>query len=236
MSASAERSLQRYARLAGFLYLFVIAAGVLPMALTSGMFVPDNFVLTAEGVAASELAYRAAMTSLIVASLSAVFLAAAFYALLKSVDANLALFAFAFRVAEATLGGVGVIIRLVAFGNYASAAAGPGAPARAVASALLSSGYVASLSLGIVYFSVSSILFFYLLLKSGYVPRALAWLGIAGSIASLLLGFAYVLFPSLATALEMAGFAPIAVAEVGTGLWLLIRGADLTRWSQGRTG
>ena len=66
-------------------------------------------------------------------------------------------------------------------------------------------------------------MFSYLWLKSNYIPRALAALGVFGS---LLIGagpFAIIVFPNLSKIVEPAAFVPIFIFEMTMGFWLLLR-------------
>jgi hypothetical protein len=53
--------------------------------------------------------------------------------------------------------------------------------------------------------------------------------GIVASVLVPMLGFASLIFPERAAALTL-GWAPIFVAEIATGLWLLIAGPNLEHW------
>jgi uncharacterized membrane protein len=99
---------------------------------------------------------------------------------------------------------------------------------------------------------VSSIIIFYLLFKSRFIPRLLACFGLLSSLLFLTLTLAHMLVPDVSVvgaavaALENAiGAAndgslrvlasqlenvPMFITEVGTGLWLLVFGANLKYW------
>src|SRR5207248_9679402 len=68
-------------------------------------------------------------------------------------------------------------------------------------------------------------LFRSLLLRSRMIPRALSGLGIFASVLVTLLGFANLIVPRYSGTLS-PGWIAILMAEVLTGLWLLIRGVD----------
>jgi hypothetical protein len=75
-----------------------------------------------------------------------------------------------------------------------------------------------------IFFSVGSAIFFYLFLKAAYIPRIVATWGV---LASLVVGAAFIaslVLPQPAGPLLGIGGAPIGIAELSTGLWLLSRG------------
>jgi hypothetical protein len=76
-------------------------------------------------------------------------------------------------------------------------------------------------AIGLIFFGFTCIVRGYLIVKSGYVPRALGWLlGLAG-VCYLVNSFALLLAPSLAAMLFPAVLLPAFVAELALTLWLL---------------
>lgn len=211
-------SLQRWARLAGFMYLFVMAVYLGGVAVSSHFGVRGDLVTTAARIAAAEPLYRTGLALQLVASWTTILLAGAFYALLRQVGPNLALLALMWRTAEATLGGVTAAFAYIALENVRGA---DGSPAL---TRLLTAGYATLFHVALVFFAAGSILFFGLLYKSRCIPRALAGFGVFASVLVALLGFARLILPSVADSL-VAGWAPIFIAEFTTGLHLLVRGA-----------
>jgi hypothetical protein len=61
----------------------------------------------------SELLYRIGLSSLLIGSLSTVFLAMGLYVAVKPIDKNLALLALLFRLVEATIFGVRSLLVLL---------------------------------------------------------------------------------------------------------------------------
>ena len=75
---------------------------------------------------------------------------------------------------------------------------------------------------GAFVFTVGSTIFFYLFVKSGYIPRVLSWLGLLASVIAMtacLVHFARPSFPAMA----MYGWIPMLLAEISTGSWLLAK-------------
>jgi hypothetical protein len=77
-------------------------------------------------------------------------------------------------------------------------------------------------------FTIGSTIFFYLFVKSGYIPRVLAWLGLLASViamAACLVHFARPSFPAMA----MYAWIPMLLAETSTGSWLLVKSVQEPR-------
>ena len=216
----------RYARLAGFMFLFGIASYMCGQFLADGIAVPNNFALTAHNVAASNQTYRIGLTLMLVTSWGTVLLAASLYALLKPVAPTLALFALLWRVAEATLGGGVSILRFARMHSFLGADARIG---ELLASLISAASYDAN-NIAELFFATGSLLFFWVLFRSRFIPRVLSLFGVGASFAIGLLGGAHLALPQPIPALEYA-WAPIFISEIATGLWLLLAGVNTTLWN-----
>ncbi len=227
---AAEKSLLVYARLAGFMYLFVMAAYLTGLFIVLHLVVPGNFAETARNITASERLYRIGLSSQFIASWTTILLGGAFYALLKPVDSILALFALLWRVGEAVLGAGIVVMPFIALSIYTGAASAFGVAEQRALVNLMLRGYAVGFYITVIFFSMGSIVFFYLLLKSRFIPRSLSAFGVMASVLVPMVGFASLTFPERAAALTL-GWAPMFVAEIATGLWLLIAGPSLEYWN-----
>lgn len=213
-----------YARLAGFMYIFVIVVYLSGDALVGSLRVPDDFAATAANIRAAEPLQRLGLTAQFISSLCTIPMAVGLYVALRPVDRDLALMALACRLAEATLGGVG---SRFAFGlmqvHLTADLAEPGQMAglATVLRASQSAGFHSS----ILFFSCGSLIFFWLFLRSGYIPRALAILGLVASTLTPLVSFGHLLLPSPPPQLQL-GWAPMFLAEISVGLWLLFKGVS----------
>src|SRR6266576_2101954 len=119
LMASKDRTpLNRFARLAGFLFLFYIAAGLGGTFITGGYFVKNDPVATAANINASELTYRIGLLLQFAGSMTAVALGWALYVLLRRVDRNWAMLALLFRVAEGAVGAIGSVFGWTALALY----------------------------------------------------------------------------------------------------------------------
>src|SRR5229473_182686 len=119
-SSDIDKSQIRYARLAGFLFLWLIITGLAGELTISHIVGSGTFAETAKRVVASEHLYRAALSSELIETLSAALLAFALYVTLKPVDKLLAQIAMYWRLGESFIGGVGMILGFAKLRLYAS--------------------------------------------------------------------------------------------------------------------
>ncbi len=200
-----EKTLQARARLAGFLFLAVNALYIVSLLASA---------------AGPEEIRRGAVAFQAIASAATIAMAWAFYELLKPVGHGLALMALLFRVAEAALYGVTAIFSLLLLSKV-------GAPTSGLdeaALALVARARFASVYVGTIYFCAGSGIFFYLLIKGRFIPRAIAVLGLVATIVSFASALAEIGAPAFGRYLAFSGPLLLA-AETATGAWLLIVGA-----------
>lgn len=222
-SSNINRSQMRYARLAGFLFLWLIITGLGGLFLTSYVVGSGSFVETAKRVAASQHLYRVGLCIELIETMSAALLAFALYVTLKPVDELLAQFAMYCRLGESFIGAAGMMGGFVRLGLYISPqsiAAFPGGQSQALMGLTKDAGF-ASYNISATFFGIGSILFFYLFFKSRYIPRALSAFGVFASILVPIMCFSALIFPERSAILQY-GWAPMAIAEVVTGIWLMI--------------
>jgi hypothetical protein len=217
-----------YARFAGVMYFFTVfdLTGVVIISRITGT---GTFLATAHSVAASETLYRIGILLGLIGDLSTILLAIALYAILKPVDGILAMTALLFRLAESAIGGVVVVLGFANLQIYldANGASALNANQLGVIADLLSRTSAAGTDVSVVCFSIGSALFFYLFLRSGYIPRALAFWGLLGSLLCTIAFSGSLLAPQSSDLLRGIGALPIGIAEPVVGLWLLIRGVRI---------
>jgi hypothetical protein len=221
--SSTERTQRTYARVAGFLYLWLIITGLAGTLIISHIVGSGTFAETAKRVVASEHLYRVALSSELIETLSAVLLAFALYVTLKPVDKLLAQIAMYWRLGESFIGGVGMIIAFLRLHLYSSSQSigvlGTG-QSEALVGLTRDAGFVAY-NISAIFFSIGSILFSYLFFKSRYIPRSLSAFGVFASVVVTVICFASLIFPEYAATFQY-GWAPMAIAEVTTGFWLML--------------
>lgn len=220
---SSERTQRIYARVAGFLFLWLIITGLAGTLAASRILGSGTFAETAKRLAASERLYRVALCSGLIETLSAAVLAFALYATLRPVNKLLAQMAMYWRLGESFIGGVGIIFGFARLHLYVSPVpmAGVGTDQSEALVALTHSAGVAVFNITAIFFSLGSILFFYLFFKSRYIPRILSAFGVFASVLVTIICFGNLIFPEYSGTFQY-GWLPMAVAEVVTGIWLML--------------
>jgi len=210
-----------YARLAGFLYLWLIITGLTGALTASRIAGSGTFAESAKRVVASATLYRAAIATELIETLSALLLGFALYVTLKPADELLARLGMYFRIAESIVGGVGIVI---AFAKLRVYTATPLVVERSqwLMDVLRGAGY-ACVNISAIFFSIGSIVFSYVFYKSRYVPRIVSAFSVFASVVVTLMCFAMLIVPDYGGKLQY-GWAPMAIAEVTIGIWLMVFG------------
>jgi hypothetical protein len=222
-----EPAQHRAARLAGFLYVFQMATAVFGQT-----FVRDRLIVrgdaaqTARNILGSERLFRLSIAGDLVTYAGVLVLVWALYVVVRPIDRNLALLAVFFRIAETAVLCVATVNSLVALRLLSGADSlktfETGQLQSLATLALSAQGF--GMYVGFVLLGLGSTVFAYLLLKSGYVPRALAAWGIFSSLVLSVVTLAILTFPALGRVLGLTYMGPMGVYEVGLGLWLLVKG------------
>jgi hypothetical protein len=221
-----------YARLAGAIYLFIIISGVAGAIIKPQMIVLGDPAATAANIVAgaSTLRLVVAIESLHMAA--GIVLAVILYALFKPVDRYVSLLAALTHVACAIVLLVAAIfsfaaLRLTGTASYLSAVDMEQRNALAMLAIRLQEDMFA---LGLVFFVLTCLSLGYLIIRSGFLPRAIGVLMIVAAGAYILNSFAHILSSSLAAQLVPGIFAPIFIAELSLALWLTFKGVDREEW------
>jgi hypothetical protein len=207
------------------MFLIVLAASVAGLVLSAAVAGSGTFDERTQRIIESEGLYRVALVCSLGGSLSTILLATGLYVAVKPVDGNLAMMALLFRTGESVIGAVGIVI---SFAVLQMSLAVRDADAfdtnqlGALAS-LFSAG--ASTEIAAIFFSLGSTVFFYVFLRSTYIPKALSAWGLFASLCYAALWFARLILPE-SSGLVVYGSLPILIAELSTGFWLLIKGID----------
>lgn len=217
-----------YARFAGLMLLIVLGCSIAGLIVTSSVGPGLDFADRSAQIVASEPLFRLGLVLALIGSLSTVLLAVALYVTVRPVDRNLALVGLLLRACESAIGGMGLALSFGVLQLRAMAAAGDGlAVGEWQAFADVLNG-VATAEVAAIFFSLGSIAFFYLFLRSRYIPRALAAVGLFGSICYAAPWIGILLVPDASWLVPYASV-PILIAEVAGGLWLLVRGIEVPK-------
>lgn len=226
------------ATVAGFMYLFLGAlAAFAEFYVRSGILVHANAAQTAHNILTSERLFRIGLAIDLVGGACNAILAVAFYAMLKRVSSSLALLAAFWRLGEAVILGHmslnGMTVLSILSHPALSQAFSPG-QLQALASLYLNT-QGDEFSIGLVYSSLGSTLFCYLLLKSQYVPKFLAWWGLVSSFVALISTLAIIVAPDAGDIAPLC-YVPVGIFEIVAGFWLLIAGIRIPRVASATSG
>jgi hypothetical protein len=225
--AGIDESQRKAARVVGFAYLFAMATAIFAEAYVRGsLIVADNAVATAQNIMAHKLLFRLGIVSELVTFATDVTLITALYVILAPINRHLALLAAFFRLVAETVAVMMAahsfdVLRILGGAEYLRVFEAD----RLAALARLSIGaHGSTFNVAFVFLGLGSTVFGYLWLKSKYVPKALAVLGIVASFLLAAGTLAILIVPSLQTILYPAYLVPMFFFEVGMGVWLLVKG------------
>jgi Domain of unknown function (DUF4386) len=222
------------ARTAGALYLINIVFGAFAIGLVPAMLIVPDMAATAHNIQTHELLYRLGLVAHIVVTLTNVPMAVIFYDLFKVVNRRLALLDLCFvlvATAIETAGLVNQFAPLVLLGSRPYASALPAAQLQALAH-LPGDLSAIDYSIYAVFYGFDIICVAYLVLRSTFLPRAIAVLLAIDGVAYLIYSFTDLLAPGSAAHLVPWIDLPTVVGEGSLCLWLLVVGVDVERWKE----
>ncbi len=196
----------------------------------SGILVSGDIAQTARNILASARLFRIGMASALIGGAGSAALGVAFDVMLKPVGSGNALLAAFWRLGEAVILGhmtLNSMLVMNILGRSGRLARFSVDQTHALAGLFLGA-QGPEFSMGLVFYAMGSTLFCYLLLKSRYIPRILAWWGLLGSVVSLLSSLTIIVFPA-ASGIAPNCYIPVGTFELVTGFWLLFRGIRLPR-------
>jgi len=215
------------ARVVGATYLMALVPAVFAEFFVRGqLVVAGNATQTALNIMAHQRLFRLGIASNLAAFAIDVALITALYMVLNPINRSLALLALGWGLVEtgilivATLSDFNVL-RILSGAAYLSVFEID----RLHTLARLSvSTHADVYNVGLVFAGLRSTTFCYLWLKSGFIPKALAFFGV---IASLLMGvcaYVFIIFAALPTIVPVGIYGgPIFLFELTMGVWLLFR-------------
>jgi hypothetical protein len=214
-----------YARLAGICFLAKFVLEGLGDSVTIIARSGETFAEKARYAAENELLWRVSLLEVGLAWIVLGILSFALYAVLEPVNKRLAQLALCLRLGASFVGAASLMFRVAGARLYmASATEGlfTTEQLRTLVS-VMTRGGGAGVEVAWMFQGAGSLLFFLLFLRSRYLPRALAGLGIFGS--ALLIPMSAVMFvwPQYIGMLKLVGL-PGLLAEVATAIWLLVKG------------
>ncbi len=220
-------SLQKNARVAGWLYLVLTVLGIMNlMYIPAKLFVKENAAATARNILASESLFRFSIASSLVSVVVFLFLVLALHRLFKEVDQPLALLMVVLVLVQVPIGfmdgAIQLLVLLLARGaEFLSVFDQPQREALAMLFLKLSNQMtiVSEIFWGLWLFPLGL-----LTCRSGFLPRFLGvWLLING-VAYVAMSFVGMMAPQHMDLVSKITF-PALLGEMAFMLWLVIRGA-----------
>jgi hypothetical protein len=231
------------AAIAGAAYLITSATSFWNLFVSSTLVVSGDPARTAANIVANAQRFRVMILFDLITCAGCVVLNVALYELLAPVHRSLARLAAFWRLAESSVYGAITVYGVVALSlltgaDYAQAFQPHELHALARA---FRSGQSSGFAIAMVFLSLGSTVYMYLLVRSRYVPKALAVCGIVMSALGVLFFLARIVFPAFVAAafaavvglptVALASLAVIALPflsfEVTLGLWLLVKGVRI---------
>ena len=223
MSAGIGNALRRNGRIAGALYLVVVATGMFCLA-----WVPSQLGTGVADAAAHIGLFRAGIAAFMAMQVAFLLLPLALYRVLGDVDRRAATLMVALAAASVPIGLIALSHRMEALSLLDSTAAHATAAVDAAFAASLQR-YGHGLRIASLFWGLWLLPFGWLVLRSARIPRVLGVLLMLGGI-----GYVVKLFGGLMPGFADSAFAryttlPAALGEIGSCLWLLAFGARASR-------
>lgn len=232
-SHAVEAAPRFYARIAGVLYLIIIAGG-----LFAEVFVLERLVVsgdpaaTAANILSHEMLYRLGLTAHVIVLLSALTLLFILYRLLKHVNASLAQFMVFFNLVSIAIESASLLYLfepLVLLKSVSRFSALDPGQLQALAYAplrLQSAGY----DLALVFFGIFCIAIGALIWQSTFLPRIVGVLIAVAGLCYPINSFVHFLAPQ--HSLFPYILLPCFIGELALCLWLMAKGVNLAKWEE----
>jgi hypothetical protein len=225
---------QKAARMAGILYLLIIAGG-----LFAEVFVRQQAIVfgdaaaTARNIQAHELRYRLGFAVHLTYLACAVPLALILFDLFKRVNRTLARLALLFDVIAIAVESVNLLnhfapLRLAATDGMSAFSA---EQVQALAYAFLRQ-FATGFGISLTFFAFFCLSTGYLIVKSGFFPRILGVLMAVAGGCYLVNSYSVFVVPRFASNLFPYILLPCLIGELSFALWLFVRGVNVRRWEE----
>jgi hypothetical protein len=235
-SYAIDATQRKAAKVAGGIFLFIVIGWTLHWILVdSKLHVTGNVAATINNIMANELLFRIGIMDELVFSIVGIVLALALYIMLKPINKHFALLALCWKLIDAIVVIVNVLIAFIALQML-------NGKAFLTAFKLEQLQDIAGLffnirangaTIAMLFLGLGFIVFFYLLFKSKYVPGILAGFGILAYFLIFVNSLANILVPRNAAVLtivnpiSMIFMAPSILFELTIGFWLIFKGINI---------
>ena len=222
-----NQSQRTAAKVAGIAFLFTDATATFAeFYVRPTLIVHDNAAQTAANIMATEWLFRLGIAIQLAMIAGLIVLTVALYVVLRPVGSGLALLGAFWRLTENAVLAVGTLTSLNVLGLLNDAASLHGLQASQLQALVLRSigAYTDAYNVSLMFGGLGIAVFAYLFVRSRYIPRPLAALGVFGALLTAVSTLTFIVLPSLASVAQPWCYAPLLIFELGTALWLLTRG------------
>lgn len=221
---------QQYARWIGALYVISIVAGAWGEShVPNTLLIANDLAGTAQRMASSVGLFRASFAAYLIEAACDITLNVLLYSLLRPVSRSLALLAVCFGLMGTAIFAAGEMLyfaaALPAVDPDVARVVSPEAKAALTYLCLTIYGY--GFGIFAMFYGIAAVVRGYLILRSGYLPRALGAVVILAGASFIGKNFLIVVVPQYDLPYVIA---PMALAMVSMALWLLIKGIDRVQW------
>ena len=225
-------NVQRYARVAGVLFLISLVAGGFGEAYApSKIIVSGDAAATVANITNFNVLYRLGFAAFLTESLCDIALVLIFYALLRPVSRELSLLAAFFGLVGTAVFAVGELFYLaptLLVGNAGYLTTFSTDQINALVQLSFRFATLAGMATT-AYYGMSWLVRAYLIVRSGYLPKFLGVLMAIGGAGFVVRNFLLILAPAYASTLLLVLMFPGGLILT---IWLLVKGIDMRRWDE----
>ena len=232
MASSFDRHPQRYARIAGVLYLAIIILGAFgEMYVRGTLVVSGDPAATARAISASNFLWRAGIAGDLLMHVFDVPVIVFFYLLLRPVSTGLALLSTLLNLVQTAVlvaNKMTLLVPIFLLENprYLDVFSPEQLQAMSYL-AINAHGY--GFGIGLIFFGFACLIRGYLVFQCGTLPKALGVLLAIAGVSYLINSFALLLAPDFASAIFPGILLPALVGELAMCLWLIVKGVAPAR-------
>ena len=214
------------AKLLGVAFLFQAIASLLSETISDSLIDPDSISNSMVNISNNPVTMQIGIIGKLITAIGILLLTVLLYTALKSQNKVVARWAFGLRLTEVTSFIVIVISAFaLLFISQEYAASGIADSSNYV---ILGSLFYESMeytfNINMLFFGLGAFLFYYLFLKSKYIPKIFSIWGIVSSFLALI-GILFALFSyELNMFVYLIAFLPILPLELSLGVWLIVKG------------
>ena len=230
----AKASPRFQARMAGGLWLMVIATGMFAFLAGATLIVRNDAVATATNILAAERFYRLGFVADLIAGACYMGVTVLLYDLLKPVSRSVSLLAAFFGLGGIAIGAATSLVRLAPLvllrsDQYLSTFTPNQLQTMALAALRL---YEQAFLIAMVFFGLQCVLVGCLIVRSTFLPRILGVLLALGGLSYVISSLANFLAPAFGARLAPFIVPAAILGEGSLTLWLLLVGVNAQRWNE----